>query len=68
MVAKRDFVVRFAGEGGQGMVTASEALAAAAAQVGYHVMTFVTFPSQIMGGPTWSQCRISVTPALINGD
>ena len=50
------------------MVTASEALAAAAAQVGYHVMTFVTFPSQIMGGPTWSQCRIAVTPALSNGD
>ena len=50
------------------MVTASEALAAAAGQVGYHVMTFVTFPSQIMGGPTWSQCRVSVTPALSNGD
>jgi 2-oxoglutarate ferredoxin oxidoreductase subunit alpha len=67
-VATKDFVVRFAGEGGQGMVTAAEALAAAAAQVGYHVMTFVTFPSQIMGGPTWSQCRISTTPALSNGD
>ncbi len=50
------------------MVTAAEALAAAAAQVGYHVMTYVTFPSQIMGGPTWSQCRISTTPALSNGD
>jgi 2-oxoglutarate ferredoxin oxidoreductase subunit alpha len=68
VVAKKDFVIRLAGEGGQGMVTASEALAAAAAQVGYHVMTFVTFPSQIMGGPTWSQCRISTTPALSNGD
>ena len=67
-VATKDFVVRFAGEGGQGMVTAAEALAAAAAQVGYHVMTYVTFPSQIMGGPTWSQCRIAVTPALSNGD
>ncbi|MDA1096784.1 MAG: 2-oxoacid:acceptor oxidoreductase subunit alpha [Chloroflexi bacterium] len=67
-MATKDFVVRFAGEGGQGMVTAAEALAAAAAQVGYHVMTYVTFPSQIMGGPTWSQCRISVTPALSNGD
>jgi len=67
-VATKDFVVRFAGEGGQGMVTAAEALAAAAAQVGYHVMTFVTFPSQIMGGPTWSQCRISTKPALSNGD
>ena len=67
-MATKDFVVRFAGEGGQGMVTAAEALAAAAAQVGYHVMTFVTFPSQIMGGPTWSQCRISTKPALSNGD
>ena len=67
-MATKDFVVRFAGEGGQGMVTAAEALAAAAAQVGYHVMTYVTFPSQIMGGPTWSQCRISTTPALSNGD
>ncbi len=67
-MATKDFVVRFVGEGGQGMVTAAEALAAAAAQVGYHVMTYVTFPSQIMGGPTWSQCRISTTPALSNGD
>ena len=67
-MATKDFVVRFAGEGGQGMVTAAEALAAAAAQAGYHVMTYVTFPSQIMGGPTWSQCRISTTPALSNGD
>ena len=67
-MATKDFVVRFAGEGGQGMVTAAEALAAAAAQVGYHVMTYVTFPSQIMGGPTWSQCRISTAPALSNGD
>lgn len=65
---KQDFVVRFAGEGGQGMVTAAEAMAQAAAQVGYHVMTFVTFPSQIMGGPTWTQARISTTPALSNGD
>lgn len=65
---KQDFVVRFAGEGGQGVVTAAEAMAQAAAQVGYHVMTFVTFPSQIMGGPTWTQARISTTPALSNGD
>ena len=47
----RDLVVRFAGEGGQGVVTASEMLARAAASVGYHVQTFATFPSQIMGDP-----------------
>ena len=55
----KDFVVRFAGEGGQGVVTASDMLARAAASAGYHVLTFATFPSQIMGGPTWTQTRVS---------
>ena len=64
----QDFVVRFAGEGGQGVVTAAEMLARAAASVGYHVQTFATFPSQIMGGPTWTQTRISTTPVLSPGD
>ncbi len=65
---KTDFVVRFAGEGGQGMVTSSEGLAQAASNVGYHVQTFVTFPSQIMGGPTMAQARLSTTPVLSSGD
>ena len=64
----RDFVVRFAGEGGQGVVTSAEGLAQAATQVGYHAQTFATFPSQIMGGPTWTQARIAVDPVLSAGD
>ena len=64
----QDLVVRFAGEGGQGVVTAAEMLARAAASVGYHTQTFATFPSQIMGGPTWTQTRISTTPVLSPGD
>ena len=64
----KDFVVRFAGEGGQGMVTAAEALAQAASQVGYHVVTYTTFPSQIMGGPTMAQTRISTNAVLSSGD
>ena len=63
-----DFVVRFAGEGGQGVVTSAEGLAQAASQVGYHVQTFATFPSQIMGGPTWTQTRIATSPVLSSGD
>ena len=63
-----DFVVRFAGEGGQGVVTSAEGLAQAASQVGYHVQTFATFPSQIMGGPTWTQTRIATSPILSSGD
>lgn len=64
----RDFVVRFAGEGGQGVVTSAEGLAQASTQVGYHALTFATFPSQILGGPTWTQVRISVDPVLSPGD
>ena len=63
---KRDFVVRFAGEAN--VVTATEALASAAAAAGYHVYTFATFPSQILGGPIWTQVRISTSPVLSQGD
>ncbi|PKB67796.1 MAG: hypothetical protein BZY82_02175 [SAR202 cluster bacterium Io17-Chloro-G3] len=65
---KRDFVVRFAGEGGQGVVTSAEGLAQAMAQSGYNVQTFSTFPSQIRGGPTWTQTRISTSEVLSPGD
>jgi 2-oxoglutarate ferredoxin oxidoreductase subunit alpha len=64
----RDFVVRFAGEGGQGVVTSAEGLAQAASQVGYHALTYATFPSQILGGPTWTQTRLSVGQVLSAGD
>ena len=64
----RDFVVRFAGEGGQGVVTSAEGLAQSSTRVGYHALTFATFPSQILGGPTWTQARISVEPVLAPGD
>ena len=50
-----DLVVRFAGEGGQGVVTAADALVRAAGQAGYHVITYSSFPSQIMGGPTFAR-------------
>ncbi len=65
---KSDFVVRFAGEGGQGVVTSAEGLAQAATQEGYYAQTFATFPSQIMGGPTWTQTRIATSEVLSSGD
>ncbi len=64
----KNLVVRFAGEGGQGVVGGSEILAAAAAAVGYHVLTFSTYPSQIKGGPAWGQARISTDDILSSGD
>ena len=68
MLNKNDFVVRFAGEGGQGLLTVVTALSQAASQVGYNVQTFATFPSQIRGGPTWFQLRISTNDILSSGD
>ncbi|MCH9017594.1 MAG: 2-oxoacid:acceptor oxidoreductase family protein, partial [Chloroflexi bacterium] len=67
-MSKKDLVVRFAGEGGQGVVTSAELLVQVTAQVGYHVQTFSTFPSQITGGPTWAQSRISTEPLMNPGD
>ena len=65
---KKDFVVRFAGEGGQGLLSSATGLAGAFTQIGYHTQTFATFPSQISGGPTWFQVRISTTEVLSRGD
>ena len=68
MASQSEIVVRFAGEGGQGVVTAAEMLARAATGVGFHALTFATFPSQILGGPTWTQARIARDPVLSPGD
>ena len=64
----RNLVVRFATNGGTGVVTSAEVLARAAARVGYHVQTFATYPSQIKGGPTWGQTRISPGEIFSYGD
>ena len=64
MASRSEIVVRFAGEGGQGVVTAAEMLARASAGVGYHALTFATFPSRILGGPTWTQARVSRAPVF----
>ena len=68
MAGQTEFVVRFAGEGGQGVVTAAEFVARAATAVGFHALTFATFPSQILGGPTWTQARVAREPVNSPGD
>ena len=50
------------------MLSVAEGFASANVQAGYHAQTFATFPSQIMGGPTWFQVRISTEPILSRGD
>lgn len=50
------------------MLTSATAFAGAHTQVGYHTQTFATFPSQIVGGPTWVQARVSTTEVFSRGD
>ena len=65
---KSDFIVRFSGKGGQGVLTSADGFASAATQLGYNSQTFATFPSQIIGGPTWTQARVSTSRVLSRGD
>ena len=59
-------VVRFAGEAG--VDTATDILAAAVAEAGYHILTFKTYPSQIKGGPVVGQVHIATREIATPGD
>ena len=61
----RDLVIGMAGSGGDGVVSAGEALTVAAAAAGYHVIMTKSFGSQIRGGE--SSCRVRVSSEPIFG-
>jgi 2-oxoglutarate/2-oxoacid ferredoxin oxidoreductase subunit alpha len=58
-----DLVFGMAGSGGDGIVSAGEALIAAAAAEGYHAIMTKSFGSQIRGGE--SSCRVRVSTRAI---
>jgi 2-oxoglutarate ferredoxin oxidoreductase subunit alpha len=53
-----DFAIRIAGEGGEGVISAGELFAQAAARTIYHVFTYITYPAEIKGGFSMIQIRI----------
>ena len=53
-----DFAIRIAGEGGEGVISAGELFAQAAARTVYHVFTYITYPAEIKGGFSMIQIRI----------
>ncbi len=55
-----DLVIGMAGSGGDGIVSAGEALISAAASDGYHAMMTKSFGSQIRGGESSCRVRLSV--------
>ncbi len=63
-----DFVVRVAGEAGEGPTTIGDFLARSAARSGYSIYTFQTFPAEIRGGHAYLQTRITEDTTLSYGD
>ncbi|CAN5920126.1 2-oxoacid:acceptor oxidoreductase subunit alpha [soil metagenome] len=59
-----DLVIGMAGSGGDGIVSAGEALIGAAAHEGYHAMMTKSFGSQIRGGE--SSCRVRLSTRRVH--
>ena len=57
-MTQSDLVIRLGGEGGEGVISASDMFTAGAARAGYDIFTFRTYPAEIKGGHAWYQTRI----------
>ncbi len=53
-----DFIIRVAGEGGEGVISCGELFAKAVARTSYHVFTFITYPAEMKGGYSMTQIRV----------
>ena len=62
-----DLIIGMAGSGGDGIISAGEALIDAAAQEGYFGMLTKSFGSQIRGGESSCRLRLATTPVLNPG-
>ena len=58
-----DLVIGMAGSGGDGIVSAGDALVAAAAYEGYYALMTKSFGSQVRGGE--SSCRVRLSPRRV---
>jgi len=58
-MARKDIVVRVAGEGGEGVISVAAILTQAAAAAAWRVFTFRSYPAEIKGGLAMMQVRIN---------
>lgn len=58
-MARKDIVVRVAGEGGEGVISVAAILAKSAAEAAWRVFTFRSYPAEIKGGLAMMQVRIA---------
>lgn len=57
-VSNVDFIIRVAGEAGEGVISCGELFARAASRTLYHVFTFITYPAEMKGGYSMIQIRV----------
>jgi 2-oxoglutarate ferredoxin oxidoreductase subunit alpha len=62
-----DLVIGMAGSGGDGIVSAGDAMITAAALEGYHAILTKSFGPQIRGGESSCRVRLSTRPVLSSG-
>jgi len=62
-----DLVIGMAGSGGDGIVSAGDAMITAAALEGYHAVLTKSFGPQIRGGESSCRVRLSTRPVLSSG-
>ncbi len=62
-----DIVIGMAGSGGDGIVSAGDAMITAAALEGYHAVLTKSFGPQIRGGESSCRVRLSTRPVLSSG-
>ncbi|MHB8632638.1 MAG: 2-oxoacid:acceptor oxidoreductase subunit alpha [Thermoplasmatota archaeon] len=61
------YTFRFAGESGEGVISAGEITTLALSDVGFNVFTFESYPAEIKGGHCWYQVRVSNEEVLSAG-
>ncbi|MGK7344973.1 MAG: 2-oxoacid:acceptor oxidoreductase subunit alpha [Candidatus Nitrospinota bacterium M3_3B_026] len=67
MAKNNDLIIRFGGEGGEGIISSGDMVAQAAVRSGLEVLTFKTFPAEIKGGYAMYQIRFSSETILSEG-
>ncbi len=67
-MTKHDLIIRIAGEGGEGIISAGDMITQACARAGLDVYTFKTFPAEIKGGYAMYQLRASSERLYNQGD
>src|SRR5919204_1277030 len=65
---RESLVLRVAGEAGEGIKKPGELLIQAATRAGFQVLTDFSPPSEIKGGVSFFQIRLSAAPLFTRGD